>query len=47
VASVPISAGSTAATFTVTTADVSAVSYATIKAVAGGVTKSVRLTVNP
>jgi trimeric autotransporter adhesin len=47
VASVTIPAGSTTATFTVTTADVSAVSYATIKAVAGGVTKTVRLTVNP
>ncbi|HJX26906.1 MAG TPA: hypothetical protein VJ885_03260, partial [Thermoanaerobaculia bacterium] len=47
VASVTIPAGSSTATFTVTTADVSAVSYATIKAVAGGVTKSVRLTVNP
>ena len=46
-ASVTIPAGSTTATFTVTTADVSAVSYATIKAVAGGVTKTVRLTVNP
>lgn len=39
VASVTIPAGSTTAPFTVTTADVSAVSYATIKAVAGGVTK--------
>lgn len=47
VASVTIPAGSTAATFTVTTADVSAVSYATIRAATGGVTKSVRLTVNP
>ena len=35
-ASVTIPAGSTTATFIVTTADVSAVSYATIKAVAGG-----------
>lgn len=47
VASVTIPAGSTTATFTVTTADVSAVSYATIKAVAGGVTKTVTLTVAP
>jgi hypothetical protein len=31
----------------VTTADVSIQSYATIKAVAGGVTKSVKLTVDP
>ena len=47
VASLTIPAGSTTATFTVTTADVSVLSYATIKAVAGGVTKTVRLTVNP
>ncbi|HEX3129070.1 MAG TPA: alpha/beta hydrolase fold domain-containing protein [Thermoanaerobaculia bacterium] len=42
-----IPAGSTQGTFTVTTADVSTQSFATIKTVAGGTTKSVKLTVNP
>ncbi len=42
-----IPSGSKTGTFTVTTADVSAVSSAVIKAAAGGVSKSVKLTVNP
>jgi acetyl esterase/lipase len=45
--SLTIPAGSTQGTFTVTTADVSTQSFATIKAVAGGITKSVKLTVDP
>lgn len=40
-------AGSTTGTFSVTTADVATVSYATIKAAAGGLSKTVKLTVNP
>jgi hypothetical protein len=46
-ASIIIPFDSTTASFTVTTADVSTVSSAVIKATAGGLTKSVRLTVNP
>jgi hypothetical protein len=42
-----IPAGSTQGTFTVSTVDVSAQSSASIKAVAGGITKSVKLTVDP
>jgi acetyl esterase/lipase len=45
--SLTIPAGSTQGTFTVTTADVSTQSFATIKATANGTTKSVKLTVNP
>jgi hypothetical protein len=47
VPSIGIPAGSTTGTFTVTTADVSVVSYANIRASANGVWKAVRLTVNP
>ena len=47
VPSLRIPAGSSTGTFTVTTADVSAVSYANIRATANGVWKAVRLTVNP
>ena len=45
--SITIPFGSKTGSFTVTTADVSAVSSAVIKATAGGVSKSVKLTVNP
>lgn len=45
--SLTIPAGSTQGTFTVTTADVSIQSSASIKAVASGITKSLKLTVNP
>ena len=44
---VTVPAGSRTAAFSVTTADVSAVSSATIRAAANGISKSVRLTVNP
>jgi hypothetical protein len=47
VPSIRVPAGSATATFHVSTADVSAVSYATIRATASGVWKSVKLTVNP
>jgi hypothetical protein len=47
VSSITIPFGSTTGSFTVTTADVSAVSSAVIKATAGGVSKSRTLTVNP
>ncbi len=47
VSSLNVASGSTQGTFTVTTADVSIQSFATIKAVAGGTTKSVKLTVDP
>jgi hypothetical protein len=47
VSSITIPFGSTTGSFTVTTADVSAVSTAVIKATAGGITKSRTLTVNP
>jgi acetyl esterase/lipase len=42
-----IPAGSTQGTFRVNTVDVSAQSFASIKAVAGGITKSMKLTVDP
>jgi acetyl esterase/lipase len=45
--SLTIPAGSTQGTFSVITADVSTQSFATIKATAGGTTKSVKLTVDP
>jgi hypothetical protein len=45
--SLTVPSGATQGTFAVSTADVSIQSFATIKAVAGGVTKSVKLTVNP
>jgi len=45
--SLMIPAGSTQGTFPVSTADVSAQSFATIKAAANGVSKSVKLTVDP
>lgn len=45
--SLTIPSGSTQGTFTVTTADVATQSFATIKAAAGGTTKSVKLTVDP
>lgn len=45
--SITIPAGSATGTFTVSTADVSQASTANIKAMANGVTKSVKLTVNP
>jgi acetyl esterase/lipase len=47
VASLTVPAGSSTGTFTVSTADVSAVSTATIKASANGTNKSVTLTVQP
>lgn len=47
VPSLTIPAGATQGTFTVTTVDVSVQSFATIRAAAGGVTKSVKLTVDP
>jgi hypothetical protein len=47
VASLVIPPGATVADFTITTADVAAVSYANIKAIGGGVTKTQQLTVNP
>jgi len=47
VPSLSIPAGSTTGTFTVTTADVSAVSSANIKATANGIARTVTLTVNP
>lgn len=46
-ASLTIATGQTSGTFSITTADVSAVSSAAIRATANGVTKSVTLTVNP
>jgi hypothetical protein len=46
-ASLSIPAGSKTGTFTVTTADVSVVSSATIKALANGISRTVTLTVNP
>jgi hypothetical protein len=46
-ASLTIPAGSATGTFTVTTADVSAVSSANIKAIANGIVRTVTLTVNP
>jgi acetyl esterase/lipase len=46
-ASLIIPAGQTQGTFTVTTSDVTVQSFATIKAAAGGVSKSVKLTVDP
>ncbi len=46
-ASVLVPAGASSATFPVTTADVAAVSYATIRAAANGTTRSVKLTVQP
>jgi hypothetical protein len=45
--SITIPFGSTTGSFTVTTADVSTVSSAVIRATAGGVLKSRTLTVNP
>lgn len=45
--SITVPAGQATGTFNVTTADVSATSYAIIKASANGVNKSVKLTVNP
>lgn len=47
VTSLVLPAGSATGIFSVTTADVATVSYATIKATAGGVSKTVKLTVNP
>ncbi|HWN42772.1 MAG TPA: hypothetical protein VNW71_11155, partial [Thermoanaerobaculia bacterium] len=47
VPSLSIPAGSKTGTFTVTAADVSAVSYANIKAMANGISRTVKLTVNP
>ena len=47
VASITIPAGAASGTFSVTTADVSAVSTANIRATASGVWKAVTLTVNP
>jgi subtilisin family serine protease len=47
ISSITIAQGRTTATFKVTVADVSAVSYATITAKANGIYQSVRLTVNP
>jgi hypothetical protein len=47
VPSIRVPAGSTTATFHVSTSDVSVVSYANIRATANGVWKAVRLTVNP
>lgn len=47
VPSITIPAGSSTGTFTVTTADVSAVSTANIKAMANGISRTVTLTVNP
>lgn len=47
VTSITIPAGSATGTFNVTTTDVSAVSYANIRATASGVWKAVKLTVNP
>ncbi len=47
VPSLSIPAGSTTGTFTVTTADVSVVSSANIKATANGIARTVTLTVNP
>jgi hypothetical protein len=46
VSSITIPAGSTTGTFSIITADVSRVSYATITAAANGISKGVRLTVN-
>jgi len=42
-----VPAGQISKTFTITTADVTAVRYATIKATANGITRSKKLTVNP
>ncbi len=47
VATVTIPAGASVGTFEIAARDVAAVSYATIKAVAAGVAKTVRLQVNP
>ncbi|HVG10765.1 MAG TPA: hypothetical protein VNM67_23880 [Thermoanaerobaculia bacterium] len=47
VPSLSIPAGSTTGTFTITTADVSVVSSANIKATANGIARTVTLTVNP
>ena len=47
VPSIRVPAGATSAPFHVSTADVSAVSYANIRATANGVWKAVRLQVNP
>lgn len=47
VTTLTLPAGSATGTFSITTADVATVSYATIKATAAGVSKSVKLTVNP
>jgi acetyl esterase/lipase len=47
VASLIIPAGQTQGTFTVTTADVTVQSFATVKATVNGVSKSVKLTVDP
>jgi hypothetical protein len=46
VSTVTIPAGSTTGTFTISTADVSKISYATITAGVNGIAKSVKLTVN-
>jgi len=47
VASLTVPGGQSTGTFTVSTADVTAVSTATLKAAANGTSKSVKLTVNP
>jgi hypothetical protein len=47
VPSIRVPAGAISAPFHVSTSDVSVVSYATIRATANGVSKSVKLTVNP